>query len=350
MAITQYLNYGLWGNTVQTYLIALGIFVVSVAILRLFKYFLLKRLKHVAKKTKTDVDDLVIEMLDSINWGFYILISLYFALKWISLPAGFDKWMNYGLMIVLAFYIVRALLRVVDFGKEKLIRKKADDNESVIRFLSNLIKGVLWLVALLIVLSNIGVNITALVAGLGVGGIAIAFALQNILEDLFSSVSIYFDKPFKPGDFIILPGGEYLGIVKKIGMKTTRLESLWGEQLIVSNRELTSTKIRNYQRMRKRRIHFTFGVIYQTPVKKIKKIPAMIEEIFKRIKMVDLDRVHFKKFGDSSLNFEVAYYIDSKEYNDYMDKQQEINIEIMEKFEKEKIEFAYPTQTIFMEK
>jgi len=180
---------------------------------------------------------------------------------------------------------------------------------------------------------------------LGIGGVAVAFALQNVLGDIFASISIYFDKPFKVGDFIII--GEDMGVVKKIGLKSTILESLWGQDIVVSNRELTTVRINNYRTMKKRRVVFTFGVLYETPTKKMEKIPKMVEDIFAKIKLLDLDRVHFKTFAASSLDYEVAFYVDTGEYKKYMDLRQEVNLALKQKFEEEGIEFAYPTQTLY---
>jgi small-conductance mechanosensitive channel len=203
-------------------------------------------------------------------------------------------------------------------------------------------------VAGIFIMSNLGFDVTSLVAGLGIGGIAVALALQSVLSDVFSSFSIYFDKPFQAGDFIIV--GQHMGIVKHIGIKSTRIQTLQGEELIISNKELTSARVQNFKKMEKRRITFTFGVTYQTPVKKLKKIPEMVKEIVAKIELADLDRVHFRKYGDFSLNFEVVYYVKIPDYGKYMDTQQEINLALKERFEKEGIEFAYPTQTIFLNK
>jgi small-conductance mechanosensitive channel len=229
-------------------------------------------------------------------------------------------------------------------------RKKEEDtfDPSILGVLSKIIKGVLWGIAIIIVLSNFGYDVTALAAGLGIGGIAIAFALQSVLGDIFASFSIHFDKPFRVGDFIII--GSDLGTVQHIGIKTTRLKTLQGQELIVSNRELTETRVNNYKQMEKRRIVFGFGVEYDTPLKKLKKIPNMVKEILDKIKIAELNRVHFKEFGDFSLNFEVVYYVNVSDYNVYMDTQQEINFKLKEIFEKENIVFAFPTQTIFVNK
>jgi small-conductance mechanosensitive channel len=209
-------------------------------------------------------------------------------------------------------------------------------------------KLVLWLVILLLALDNLGVDITGLIAGLGIGGIAIALAVQNILGDLFASLSIVLDKPFVIGDFIIVDN--YLGTMEYIGLKTTRLKSLSGEQLVFSNSDLLTSGIRNFKRMYERRVVFTIEVVYQTPVEKLAAIPKMIREIIEKQEHTRFDRAHFKEYGPSSLDYEIVYYVRKPEYNVYMDIQQAINLEIFRRFEQEGIEFAYPTQTLFIQK
>jgi small-conductance mechanosensitive channel len=198
------------------------------------------------------------------------------------------------------------------------------------------------------VLDNLGVDITALIAGLGVGGIAVALAVQTVLGDLFASLSIALDKPFVVGDFLIVD--DLLGSVEFVGLKTTRLRSLSGEQLVFSNSDLLNSRIRNYGRMYERRTAFDIGVTYQTPREKLKKIPDIIRTAIEKQDDTRFDRSHFKAYGDFSLNYETVYYISGPDYNKYMDIQQAINFEIHAAFEREQIEFAYPTQTIFVEK
>ena len=186
---------------------------------------------------------------------------------------------------------------------------------------------------------------------MGIGGIAIAFALQNILADAFSALSIYFDKPFEIGDFVVV--GEFSGTVKKIGIKSTRIQLLQGEELVMSNAILTSSSVRNFKKMRKRRIVFGFGVTYDTPSKKLKKIPDIIRDIIdpEKLQYLDkLDRVHFSEFGDFSLIFDVVFYMKTQDYMKYKDTQQAINYAIRDAFEKEGIEMAFPTQTIYLQK
>jgi small-conductance mechanosensitive channel len=205
-----------------------------------------------------------------------------------------------------------------------------------------------WVVVLLLGLDNLGIDVTALVAGLGVTGIAVALAVQNILGDLFASLSIVLDKPFVIGDFLAV--GDMMGSVEYVGLKTTRLRSLSGEQLVFSNSDLLGSRIRNFGRMAERRALFTIGVTYQTPREKLERIPQMIREAVEAQPQTRFDRSHFARYGDSAITFETVYYVTVPEYPVYMDIQQAINLRIHEAFEREGIEFAYPTQTVFLTK
>ena len=208
---------------------------------------------------------------------------------------------------------------------------------------------IIFAIVALLALDNLGFDVTALLAGLGIGGIAIAIASQAVLGDLFASLSIVFDKPFVVGDFIILDNG-FMGSVERVGIKTTRLRSLSGEQIVISNSDLLKTRIRNYKQMYERRVVFQVGVTYQTPADKLERIGGMIREIVEALPDVRFDRAHFMAFGDFSLNVEVVYYVGSPDYNLYMERQQAMNLAIYRKFEAEGIEFAYPTQTLFLQR
>ena len=205
-------------------------------------------------------------------------------------------------------------------------------------------KLLLWSIVVLVALDNLGVNITALVAGLGVGGIVVALAVQSLLADVLASLSIVFDKPFVIGDFIVVE--DFLGTVEYIGLKTTRIRSLSGEQIIISNNDLLRCRIRNYKRMTERRVVFHLGVIYQTTHEKLSHINSIVRDIIESKENVRFDRVHFKEYGDWSLIYEVVYYVLSQDYNLYMDIQQKINLDLFRKFQEEGIEFAYPTNTV----
>lgn len=235
---------------------------------------------------------------------------------------------------------------ISNYRKEKL----QEDAASVTTFIaiSFLIKLALFTVLFLLILANFGIDITALIAGLGIGGIAIALALQNILGDLFASLSIAMDKPFVIGNFINVD--TFFGTVEHIGLKTTRVKSISGEQIIFSNADLLSSRVRNFKKMEERRILFAFGVTYEIGSDKLKAIPSIVKEIIQSKEDVRFDRVHFKEFGDFSLNYEVVYYVLVPDYSVYMDIQQQINLELYERFEKVGIDFAYPTQLVYINK
>lgn len=350
--LTDILNYSIAGNLVKNYLLAIAVFIAALIAFRIIKVWLINQLHKLSEKTKTGIDDLLIRSIQKLGWPFYVVLSLYIALQFINISTVIDKALYYASFVVVTYYAVMVAQNIIDYGTKAIVEEREKEEETVdtttIDLLNKVLKGTLWVIAVVLILSNLGYNVSALITGLGIGGIAVAIALQNVLSDIFASFSIYFDRPFEIGDFIIV--GNDIGTVKKIGIKTTRLESLWGQEIVISNRELTSTRINNYKKMEKRRVHFTFGITYGTPVEKVKKSVELVKEVFEEVDGADLDRVHFKEFGDSSLKFEVAYYIYTPDYNVYMDIQQSLNLKIMEKFEKEGIEFAYPTRTVFLQK
>ncbi|MBW2982838.1 mechanosensitive ion channel family protein [Candidatus Woesearchaeota archaeon] len=339
------------GNTVQEYAVAVGVFLAAWFVLRFFKYVVIQRLKALAKKTKTDVDDAIIEAKDSIGWPFYAILAVFIGLKFIDVHPALDKGMYYLLIVTITYYVARIAHRMIGFFADKWDEKKGRKGtrqSPIVNLLKGFVQGLLWVLVILLILDNLGYNVSALLAGVGIGGIAIAFALQGILSDLFASVSIYFDKPFEVGDFLII-GGD-MGTVKKIGIKSTRLQTLQGQELVVSNQELTSTRINNYKKLEKRRVAFKFGVTYDTPATKLKRIPGMVEKIVKDKGLAEFDRAHFKEFADSSLLFEVVYYLNSSDYKEYMDTQESINLDIVKAFNKAKVEMAFPTTTVYLKK
>jgi len=348
--LSNILDYSIKGFVLKEFLIALGVFLIVLVILKIFREVILSKLRKAAKRTKTDFDDVLIKIVSGVKPPFYFLISLYFALKYLTLSGFFEKIVDGLFILAIAFQVAKALEQLINYGAEKFVKGKGEvepKDKRQIQTISLILKIILWTFILLVVLSNFNVNITSLIAGLGIGGIAVAFALQNILSDIFSSFSIYFDKPFVEGDFIAV--GDDLGTVQKIGIKSTRLKTSQGEELVISNKELTETRVHNYKKMEKRRGKFVIGIAYETPAEKLKKIPLIVKEIIDDIDLAEPDRIHFKEFGDFSLNFEIVYYVSTPEYKKYMDIQQEINLAIKEKMEKEGIKFAYPTYTIHMD-
>jgi small-conductance mechanosensitive channel len=306
-----------------------------------------------AKKTKTNLDDEILKNIKRPIYFFVIIIGIYSVLEILTFLDPYDNIIAFIftiLEILLITYIITRIVNVViAWYAEK--RSKQKMSEHILFVLKRIINIIIFVFAFLIILYVLRIDLSGVVVGLGIGGIAIAFALQEVLSDAFSAFSIYFDKPFEIGDYIVY--GNYSGTVRKIGMKSTRVMLLQGEELVVSNKELTSTSVRNFKKMRKRRVTFSFGVTYDTPTKKLRKIPRIIKNIInnEKLEYVDrLDRVNFLEFGDFSLKFDVVYYLKTKDYSIYCDTQQDINLSIKEAFEREGIEMAFPTQTIFINK
>jgi small-conductance mechanosensitive channel len=335
------------GNTLLDYFYFLGIiFLFSISVF-LLKYFLSKKISGKIKEGK--MAGLFLDMVNKVRSPFYIFISFYIALSVIQIPEFLEKTFWVVLVFWCTYVVVIIGYLVIDFFLDIYTENKTKAGKvTMIRSLGNIGKVFLWIIAGFILLSLFGVNITALVAGMGVGGIAVAFALQNILSDLFSSFSIYFDKPFVEGDLIVV--GNKWGTVEKIGIKSTRVRALQGEQIIFSNKELTTAQVHNFKRLERRRIDFKIGITYETPTKKMEKIPQIISKIFENEELADLDRVHFSAFNDFSLDYTIVYYINSPEFVVFMDINERILLDIKRSFEKEKIDFAYPTNTIHMAK
>lgn len=338
------------GNTLQTYLSALGIFLGALALLWLLKVTVVLRLRKWAKRTENQIDDFLINLLAHLGPIVYVLVALYVATQSLTLSAGVTRAVHFFFVVVITYKVVQILQAVAAFGLNNWASRMEPEDPTSAVVVKNLLKAMrvaLWVAGFIFVMDNLGVNITSVVAGLGIGGVAIALASQAILGDAFSAFAIFMDKPFKVGEFVILEGG-YLGTIEYIGFKTTRIRSLGGELIVMSNTDLTNSRIRNYKRMQQRRVVFKLGVVYQTSLEQAREIPRIIRQIIESSKMARFDRSHFQSYGDFALIFESVYYVLSPDYNTYMDVQQEINLRIKEAFEKRNIEFAYPTQQIFV--
>ncbi len=349
MFSNSYFSGVFFGNSLKDWGIAIFVFFVFFVVLKIFKIFILNRLEVLSRKTKTQLDDMLVDAINAIKPPFYVLTSAYVATFFVTLNAIFYKIILYIFLITIIYYIIKFLENLIDYGVNILIdTRENNEGEEIIRLGGSVVKIGLWIGAVVSFLSNIGYDITSLIAGLGIGGIAIALALKSVLSDLFGSLTILMDKPFKIGDYIVI--GTHSGTVKKIGIKSTRIELLQGEELIVSNSDLTNSQIRNFGTMQKRRVSFNIGVVYNTPVSLLKQIPIFIEDIIKKEDRIEVDRVVLQDFGEFSLNFNVVLYVNYPEYKQYLKTRERINIAILEKFEKEKIEMAFPTQTIYIDK
>jgi len=337
------------GNDLLHWLVAFGL-AAGIAIALLYaRGALIARLRRIAQATTTPFDDLLLDVLTGTRRLFLIVIAVYAGLQYLALPPRAGRIIDATAIIVLLLQVAMWANRaIVAWLKYYLQTRRETDaagatTVSVLGFISRL---AVWALIGLLILDNLGFNITTLVASLGIGGIAVALAVQNVLGDIFASLSIALDKPFVIGDFIIVE--DVMGTVEYIGLKTTRLRSLSGEQIVFANSDLLKSRIRNYKRMVERRVLFAFGVTYQTSADKLERIPQMVRDIIGAQPNVRFDRAHFKGFGDSSLDYEVVYYVNDRDYNVYMDTQQAINLGLVRRFEAEGIEFAYPTRTLYV--
>lgn len=336
------------GNTIRDWAIALAIITGSATLARIVQSLVLVRIKRLAKRTATTIDDFIIGILQHSVMPFIYILCFYFGFQYLHTDPRVQRVLHTAILFISVFYIIRIISAIISYFFQRYTARRSTEQSEVkqARGILLIINVLLWIIGILFIIDNLGYNITTIVAGLGIGGIAIALAAQTVLGDLFSYLSIFFDKPFETGDFIIV--GDKMGSVEYIGIKTTRIRALGGEQVIISNTDLTSSRIQNYKRMEQRRIVFTIGVVYDTAAEKLKKIPGIIKKIIESQTGVRFDRAHFTGFGDFSLRFETVYIILSADYNIYMDKQQTINLDILEAFEREKIGFAYPTQKLLL--
>lgn len=336
------------GNSVRDYAIALGIFLVSVAVIRLLKIIFIKNVQRWTANTTNTLDDLLVQTVTRFGIPALNFVALYVAIYSLTLSPKIHRVLEVATASVVAFFLIRLVASVVRYFLEGYVRKQehGEDKVNQVQGIILIITIVIWALGLLFLFSNLGYDVTAIVAGLGVGGIAVALAAQNIISDLFNYLVIFFDKPFEVGDFIIVD--EKLGTIDHIGIKTTRIRSLSGEQLVFSNSDLTNSRIHNYKRMQRRRIVFTFRVTYQTTIEHVREIPEIVREAIKHQEGATLDRVHLRSFDESCMTYEAVYMVESASYNVYMDIQQAINLEILEAFTSRGIQFAYPTRTVYM--
>jgi small-conductance mechanosensitive channel len=345
----EWIDYELYGNTLLVWASGIGLFILVWSALALVRRLLRGRLGKLAKTRDLTVLNVAEFTVSKTRSWFLVLTAFFIGSRLWLLPEAVDVRFWQGFTIVLlvqsGIWATAATLRFLDIRR----KEELDDNRGMVAamdVLSFVARVIIWSIVLLLMLDNLGVDITALVAGLGVGGIAVALAAQNILGDLFASLSIVLDKPFVVGDFLII--GDFLGTVEKVGIKTTRVRSLSGEQLIFSNNDLLSSRIRNYGRMYERRVVFQIGITYQTPADKLAKASEILRAAVEKQDDVRFDRAHFQKYGDFALIYEIVYYVLSPDYNRYMDIQQAVNIEIYERFAEAGLEFAYPTQTLYL--
>ena len=333
------------GNPFEAWAAALAVTLGAAIAMVFVRAFVLRRVATVARRTRARLDDFVTRMLSQTYLLFIVVFAIYFGSTFLELSAKQEKF-------VARIAIASLMLQAAVWGDTGLrawrdqfsigpVDGERRASSSVLCFISRLL---LWVVVTLMILDNFGINITTLVASLGIGGVAVALATQNILGDLFASLSIMLDKPFEVGDFIIV--GDVLGSVEHIGLKTTRVRGLGGEQVVFSNGELLKSRIHNHKRMQTRRVAFVLRVAYGMPEDLLCRIPHIIRDIIASKPNIDFERAHFFAWGQWSLDFEVVYHYRSPDYILHMDAQQDIFLEIYRRFQQEGIEFAHPLSIV----
>jgi len=343
------MDYLILDNDLLAWAIALAIAAAVCLSLALAKRLVVRRLRAFAAGTATYLDDLAAEVLAATHPLFMLAMGLFAGSHWLALSGKSE-------VLLARLAIAALLLQVARWGdvgvhgwlRHYRTRRSAQDAASTTSTaaLGFVARTAIWAILILMILDNFGVNITTLVASLGIGGIAVALALQNVLGDLFSSLSIVLDKPFVVGDFIAVD--DISGTVEYVGLKTTRIRGLGGEQVVFSNSDLLGSRIRNYKRMQTRRIVFGIGVTYEIDKRRLKAIPGILREAVEAQPQAKFDRAHFKSYGASSIDFEIVYIVQTSDYAVYMDIQQAINMALFERFADEGIDFAYPTQTLYL--
>ncbi|HRQ64057.1 MAG TPA: mechanosensitive ion channel family protein [Xanthomonadaceae bacterium] len=344
------LDVEVFGNAPFAWAWSGALLLIALTMMAVIKWLLVSRLDALARRTRLAINQGLVEVLRGTRLWLLFFPALLIASQPLELPGRAETLLRASAMLALfvqvGLWASRSLMFVLGRARDRAMERDAGAATSLAA-LSFVGRIVLWSVVLLLALSNLGVDITALVAGLGIGGIAVALAMQSILGDLFASLSIVIDKPFVIGDFVVVD--DYMGTVEHVGLKTTRIRSLGGEQIVFCNSDLLNARLRNFKRMRERRIVFEFGVLYQTPADLLEKIPGMVRGIIEQQEHTRFDRAHFVAFGESSYDFEVVYWMQVPDFPVYRDAQQAINLAMVRAFAEHGIAFAYPTRTLFVE-
>jgi small-conductance mechanosensitive channel len=342
------LNTIYWGNSLEKYLLVFGGMILAWGFLRLIKKLAVKKLSRWASETSNRFDDVIVSAIDRFALPIVYLMVNYSLIHILTLSTKAERVLSVAVSLITMIFIVNMINYAIHYGVRTYMEMKAEPSGRMKQLtgILTVIKVIIWFLGILLLASNIGYDITTIIAGLGVGGIAIALAAQNILGDLFSYFVIFFDKPFEVGDFVVV--GNEQGAIEKIGVKTVHVRSISGEQLIMPNSELVKATIKNFKRLEKRRKLFLIGVTYSTDPIVLAEIPNIIKDIISKTADTELIRCHLSGFADSSINYEVVYFVLSNDFIQYMDTHQQICLSIASSFKEKQIEFAFPSQTIYI--
>lgn len=337
-----------FGNPLMDWAIAIGIILVSFSLIKILKGPVLRKLKKWSQKTNSTFYDFIVSAIENPVIPFLYFLAIFGALDYLEFSTRATHILEVAKLFIITYFILRLITCAIqyfifaylDHQENNDVKKKQAGSFILI------LKGVVWALGLVFLISNLGYNVSTIITGLGIGGIAIALAAQAVLGDFFGYFVILFDRPFEIGDSINVDD-KVIGSVEYIGIKTTRIRAASGEQIVCSNKDLTDSRVHNYKNMKRRRVVFTIGVIFQTTAEQLQKIPGIIKSIIDATDNATFDRSHFSAIGDFSRKFETVYYIESPDYSIYMNAQQKIYLDILRAFERENITIGYPTQTLY---
>jgi small-conductance mechanosensitive channel len=340
----------LFGIPPTDWLLSAVVFIVVWGALWIVRDLIASRYRKSSSNRNPTLFRLAAYLIGNTKQFLFFAVALDVAQQSLTLPDKIQRIVSTTVMILI---LVQAGLwagRAVRFYLEmKELERGADrvfaGSLDIINFVSRML---IWSLLFLVALDNLGVNITALLAGLGVGGVAVALALQNVLGDLFASLSIALDKPFVIGDNLTIDS--FIGKVEHIGIKTTRLRSESGEQIILSNADILKSRVRNFGRLPEQRIIATIRLKYETPTEKLKELPKLLEGIVREQTQARFERCHLRNLGDSSFQFELSYFVQQPAVNPMLDLQQAVNFRIIDEMRRLGVEFAYPAQLVFLER
>lgn len=333
-------------------MVSIAITIISIIVLQLIRGLVARKISALATQTETKLDDLVVTLVKRTKIIFILAISIYLGSLPLKMPGNAVIFFRTVAIAITFFQIAFWGNGLITYWAASQVDQPTDQDAATattMNVVGYVAKVILWSVITILILDNIpGIEVDSLIASLGIGGVAVALAVQNILGDLFASLSIALDKPFVIGDFLVI--GDYRGTVERVGLNSTRIRSLYGEELVFSNSDLVKSRISNFKTMARRRVNFELGIKGDTPYDKLVAIPDVLKEIVESQDQVTFDRANFRTYGDFALIFDVVYHVEGPDYRQYMDIQQSINLDIYKRFEVEGIEFAYPTQTIYLAK
>lgn len=338
------------GLSLTDWAIMIAVWAVSSAVLTVAKNLLISRFTRMAERTENQIDDIFADVMRATRKFFIFIVSAYLAVELIIGDAPtvgiIRKFAFLGVLLQIGFW-GNALMDSLASWYLTRVGDSAATQVTAIKAFGLIGRLVVWSITLLLSLDNFGIDVTTLIAGLGIGGLAFALAIRPLLEDIFAYFSIVVDRPFVKGDYVV--AGSFSGTVEHVGIKTTRFISKTGEEIVFPNSDLLSSRLRNYKKMKERRADFSLGVTYDTPAEKLSRLSGQIRQIVDNEELVRFDRGHLSEFGDSAIIFQFVYYMKDPAYGVYMDTQERINLAIIDLFQKEGIEFAFPTQTLHVE-